>query len=162
MNSSEAFLNFHQILSRNISDRPDDFHRPCRAHIARNSSNNISHITIEFAGPRAKFLSVITFDGSGDMGTRTTNLFMPKVKLDPLPRALSLLTCMDYLISIKHLDATMDYFYEVVSFEVSRGTSQLKKRYEDLCAKSHDYIQAHEAGEPLPVLLALSAPAHVK
>lgn len=144
MNSKEVYMNIYQVLSDRAQSYPMDFDRKLEVHVGRASAGNISHITLEFYGVRAKFFSCITFDGSGDHGCNLSGFAMPKMKLDIKPRAIVFLTLLEYLIDTGVLKANFEYFKECVAMEMNGGVGDLPSQYDRVCKNSRDYIKVKE------------------
>lgn len=129
MNKQALYLAIYQATNNTnaIADITNvkDFQRSLAVHIARNSGEEISHITLEFTGPRSRFLCSILFDGSGDMGTGLDNFAMPKVRLHARQKAVILLACLEFLTEAGVLAAQFEYFRERIAGEYDSSHSIL-------------------------------------
>jgi hypothetical protein len=129
MDTQTLYLQLAQIvagvpINAGFLPKPEEYDSILSLHIARNSGENISHITMEFKSEhRAKFLVCILFDGSGDKGTGLSSVAMPKVKLPRELKALVALSCLTYLCKKRHLDASPDYFRSKIVDELFQETS---------------------------------------
>ena len=144
MNSKQLYVNISQIISSDETGwaMPTDFDREAIVHISRASNNNISHITMEFAGIRAKFLSCIIFDGSGNYGTSVHNFAMPRLKLSLHQKALAALSLLQFLIDEGHLDANFDFFREKICSDLNGGVGTTLIKYDRMCELSARYLES--------------------
>jgi hypothetical protein len=156
MNSKEVFMNIYQILSSEQAiSFPEDFDRELVVHVSRAAQGNISHITLEFAGIRAKFFSCLVFDGSGDLGTSLGNFAMPKMKLQLDQKAIILLTIIEYLIENNIIKANFEFFKARISDDLSGGVGPLIAKYDRVCKNSRDYIKSKEEGRKVHTAIAV-------
>jgi hypothetical protein len=134
MNSKEVFMTIHRALSIDntyFGINSEDISRKLVIHVSRSSgNNNVSHITTEFAGVRAKFFCCLVFDGSGDSGISLQGFAMPKVKLALSQKAIVMLAILEYLTAHGYIDADMNFFKDRVASEFSGGTGNIVQRYE--------------------------------
>jgi hypothetical protein len=142
MNSKELYCNLYQILDGTGRSYPEDFDRPLHLHVSRASGGNISHITTEFGGVRAKFFCCLMFDGSGDTGTGLPYFAMPKVKLTTHQRAAMALSTIQYLIEARVINGDMNYFKEKIFSELNGGIGSFLAYYERLCRSSAAHVMS--------------------
>jgi hypothetical protein len=151
MNSQELYLNICQIISegeRTPMTWPTDFNRNIAVHVSRSSQGrNISHITVEFTGIRAKFLSCLMFDGSSDYGTGVHTFAMPRIKTTIQQKALGCLSVLEYLIDNDHLQADMAFFREKVIADLTGGVGDTLIKYDKMCAASRRYLAETAQGK---------------
>lgn len=152
MNSKVLYMNLYQVLSTELStrDAPSDFDRPLFVHVSRNNGaggDELSHVTLEYAGVRSKFFCCLTFDGSGDAGTGLGHFAMPKMKITLTQKALMLLGVLEYLTTHSYITASFDYLLERVSMDLDGGLCDLRGKYAVLCRNSRAYIEAKEKGQ---------------
>lgn len=147
MNRQELYLSICQAIGTDNAkpglEKITDFDRPCTVVIARNSSGNISNISIEFTGYKARFLCSVLFDGNGDQSTGFSNFSMPKVKLNPRQRATVLLCCLKFLIDNGLIAADINYFCDRVVAEHSLGQGEFIANWEAVLLASKAYIKLH-------------------
>lgn len=156
MNSSKVlYINMFQLLADNetIRQHPsvEDFNRKCFVTVTHNagpSTGLLSAVLMEFAGQRTKFVSLLTFDGSGSYGASLNSFSMPRQKLTLLTKALLTLSVLDYLIKWNYIDAEFDFYIDKISHDFDGGVCDIRKRYADLCRRSEEYIKAKEANAP--------------
>jgi hypothetical protein len=151
MNSKSLYINMFQLLADHdtIRERPSqtDFSRQCfvtKAWNAGPESDMLSLAVLEFEGQRTKFVTLITFDGSGSYGASLNSFSMPRQKLTLLTKALLMMSVMQYLIDNGELKAEFEFYIDKISHDFDGGVTDLRKKYESLCARSQKYIEAIE------------------
>jgi len=147
MNKQSLFLNIFQATSDvcgGAAITPHlEFDLPLEVHVGRNSKNGaISHITLEFAGIRARFLCSILFNGSGPHDTCLANFHMPKRKLQSHQKAYVLLSCLDFLTSQGVVETSMADFCASVEADYT-GPHAILPHFYALTAKSERYVEDH-------------------
>lgn len=156
MNAKELFLNISQIVSAGEAGPmtwPTDFNREAVVHISRSAKQgNISHITLEFAGVRAKFLSCLIFDGAGNHGTGVHSFAMPRIRTTVQQKALGCLSVLNYLIDNNHLDAEFSFYADKIMSEINGGVGDTLLKYEAMCQASRDYLAAYGEGRKVFVV----------
>lgn len=126
MNSQTLYLQLAQIVAgtpihAGFLPKPAEYRSLLSVYVARNSGDNVSHITMEFEHEhRAQFLVCILFDGSGDMGTGLASVAMPKVKLPRELKALVALSCLTYLCEHGFLKASSAFFRYKLAAELTQ------------------------------------------
>lgn len=149
MNAKQLFLNISQILDVEdkvnpfpfVSDMGDVPHEEPEVHIATNHGSNISHITLEYYGEqRAKFFTCLVFDGSGDRGTDTNMIAMPRVKITMFQKALLALSVLDYLCARNLIDADFEFFRAKIAAGLNGGSNRILAVYDDMCRRSIDAL----------------------
>lgn len=151
MNSKELYLNICQIISIDGMTWPQEseYEREAIVHVSRSSNKtSISHITLEFAGVRAKFFCCILFDGSGDYGVGVHSFAMPKLKLTLPQKALASLSILKYLIDSGRLSANFEFYRERICTDLNGGVGDTLIRFDALCAKSVTYLDHKEKLRP--------------
>jgi hypothetical protein len=157
MNSQELYLNISQIISNQETglEWPSDYDREAVVHVSRASNENqISHITLEFAGVRAKFFSCIMFDGSGDHGVGVHSFAMPKLKLTLPQKALAALSVLQYLIDQNMINANFKFYREKICAELNGGVGHTLTKYDLICKASRDYLERKGATTRVPMMIA--------
>ncbi len=148
MNAQELYLNISQVVSAGDTSPmtwPTDYEREAVVHVSRSSQQgNISHITIEFSGIRAKFLSCLIFDGTSNHGTGVHNFAMPRIRTTVQQKALGCLSVLQYLIDNGHLDADFAFFREKIMSDLNGGVGDTLLKYDLMCKASEKYL-AHRA-----------------
>lgn len=147
MTKQELYLSIYQIIGNfNADARLDgvtDFDRELSINVARNSGGNISHITMEFAGLRSRYLCSILFDGNGDQDTCFENFAMPKVKLNGRQRCLVMLACLNFLIANDVIKADIAYFVERLTHDQRPSTVGILQHYDNVRRTTARYISDH-------------------
>ncbi len=154
MNSKELFINIHQIksdpgLKFNYPLNINHYDKQISVYVARNSGSHISHITMEFIGVRARYLCVLTFNTPNDMGIGLYGLAMMHVKLTLPQKALVLLSCLNYLIDNKILDADLQYFKEKIAMDLNDTDHVIVEQYEKVCIATNNFLNEQENISPL-------------
>lgn len=142
MNKQVLFLNIVQAIASVNGDGDlitREFDRPLRIHVARNSKDEISYITMEFAGDCSQFMCSILFNGNGHQDTGLQNFSMPKRKLQAFQKSLVLLSCLQFLADNAVLAADMAYFRDRINGEC--GRPELLEQYELITIKSEVHIR---------------------
>lgn len=147
MNKQTLFLNIFQVssdLCEKAAIPPHtDFDLNLQVHVARNSKNaSISYITLEFAGVRSRFLCSILFNGSGDHDTCLANFSMPKRKIQSHQKAVALLSCLQFLVHNKVINASWADFCASVTADYY-GPNSVIADFDRITFKSREYIQEH-------------------
>lgn len=153
-------MNIHQALLIDnplLPAFPKDFSRPLVVHISKSSSGNISHVTTEFSGVRAKFFCCIVFDGSGDFGVGLGSFAMPKTKLTQAQKAVMLLSIIEHLISIGALPKNFEFYKDRIASEFSGGVGNILDRYKAISENSMRYIDAIENNRSITPSLTAAA-----
>lgn len=151
MNAQELFLNIAQVVSAGEAAPmtwPTDYKRQAVVHVSRSAQQgNISHITVEFTGVRAKFLSCLIFDGAGNYGTGVHSFAMPRIRTSVQQKALGCLSVLQYLIDNGHLDAQFSFYQDKIVSELNGGVGDTLIKYEAMCNASRDYLAARAESE---------------
>lgn len=144
MNSKELYLNISQVVSAGEDGPmtwPTDFDRQAVVHVSRSSNNgNISHVTVEFAGIRAKFLCCLIFEGTGDYGTGVHNFAMPRIRTNLQQKAIGCLSILQYLIDNHYIVANFEFFRDKIVSELNGGVGDTLIKYDAVCQRSKDHI----------------------
>lgn len=145
MNAQELYLNICQVVSAGEAAPmtwPNDYDREVAIHVARSCDNfNISHITTEFKGIRAKFLSCLIFDGTGDYGTGVHNFAMPRIRTTVQQKALGCLSVLDYLTSNGYISSSFEFFRDKIVADLNGGVGDTLIKYDQMCKLSKLHIE---------------------
>lgn len=145
MNAKELYLNICQVVSAGEAAPmtwPNDYDREAVVHVSRSSNgNNISHITVEFAGIRAKFLSCLIFDGTGDYGTGVHNFAMPRIRTTVQQKALGCLSVLNYLTANGYIKADFEFFRDKIVADLNGGVGDTLIKYDQMCKLSKLHIE---------------------
>lgn len=146
--ASVVYLNIHQVICNRDYDifedvAKADFKRPIAIHVARNSGNGnqISHVTAEFVGLRAKFFCCMTFDGTGDHGTSLASFAMPKLKLNASQKLVIMMSIINYMIHRGYINADSEFYAEKLSSELNGGVGNILSKYDTIQNNSLLYIE---------------------
>lgn len=146
--ASVVYLNIHQVIANREYDVFDgvtktDFSRPISINVSRNSNHgkDISHVTVEFAGIRAKFFCCLTFDGTGDHGASLANFAMPKLKLNASQKLVVMLSIINYMIEVGHLQADAEFYAEKLAGDLNGGVGNILSKYDAIQNNSLLYIE---------------------
>src|SRR5579872_3004485 len=154
MNSKQLYVNICQIISTDETGMvwPQDYDRECVVHVSRSSNDSsISHITLEYAGIRAKFFCCIVFDGTGNYGVTAHSFAMPKLKLTLPQKALVALSVLSYLIETKHLDANFEFFREKICTDLNGGVGNTLSRFDLISFNSLEYLDRQMDGRKVGI-----------
>lgn len=148
MNSQELFVNLCQIISTEETGMtwPTDYDREAVVHVSRSArrgaDQQISHITIEFAGVRAKFFCCILFDGSGPYGASFREFAMPRIRTTINQKAMGFLSVIEYLVSNGYLgcDSNFEFFREKVIADLNGGVGDTLIKYDQIKARTRRHL----------------------
>lgn len=150
MNHHELYLCLYQAVCHENGDAPiqkvKDFERTLEVYIARNSNTEISSVSFEFSGLKARFHCVLSFDGINDASIGLGGFFMPKVRLNSRQRVLALLSCLSFLIEAGLIDAEWPTVKDRIGAEFGNGAIGIYHQFDRQLEKAK--LQATEAEEP--------------
>lgn len=157
MNSKQLYVMICSIISQEttVPYKPSvrEFSAPVDYHIAYNHGKNsdvISHASVEFKGVRAKFLSILTFDGAGPSDTAIYNFNMLRQKLSLDQKALMCLAVMEFLTHKPTppvacgwpiVDADFELLREKIQHAVSGGVGDILERYDLMRESAFIYVE---------------------
>ena len=151
MNKKILYLIIYQTIGNEKAEVPlinvYDYNRNLAIHIAKNSNHNISYLTLEFTGHRARYLSSLVFDGNGDNACTLVNFAMPKTRISHMQKALVMLACLDFIISNNVIEnmKSFEYFRDSICTEFANGNQALIRHYDKLKQKAEFYAKQNES-----------------
>jgi len=146
VNKHVLYLNLYQVATSDNCDAPlihvTDFDREVSVLASRNSSGRLSHIAIEFAGLKSKFLCSLVFDGSGELGIDINGFAMPRVKLRQKQKAMALLSCLEFLKDQDVVQFDIEFMADRIGAELTNGSVSFFHQYKRMTERSANHAES--------------------